>query len=221
MSKSVLRAQLRPVLDAIPHQELQQQARSLLRALAPIIDKYDNIGCYMNMEKGELPTDEIIEGIFKEGKSVYLPRCTNTAHSGQIKLRDVGSKPQRHLTFHRMDSFEQIRKLKPSGRYGLREPEAEETAPLPPAELDVILVPGVGFDMHGGRLGHGAGYYDDYMFRCDKYNNRRPLLIGMALVEQRVLSVPMESHDVSMDGIAWGDGSLVWTGSRNSIYIDK
>ena len=48
------------------------------------------------------------------------------------------------------------------GYFGIREP-ASRCARLPSTRLDLILVPGVAFDLHGRRLGRGKGYYDQLL----------------------------------------------------------
>lgn len=77
---------------------------------------------------------------------------------------------------------------------GMREPVAG-AEPCRPENLAVVLLPGVAFDAHGGRLGHGAGYYDRFLGRLVK----KPLLVGVAYEWQVLPSVPQGSWDQPMD----------------------
>ena len=73
------------------------------------------------------------------------------------------------------------------GRFGIREP-AENCARLS-FTLDLILVPGVAFDLQGRRLGRGKGYYDHLLAAV------RGTTCGVAFDEQVVPRVPVEPHD--------------------------
>jgi 5-formyltetrahydrofolate cyclo-ligase len=78
------------------------------------------------------------------------------------------------------------------GHFGIREPHSR-CAPLPSARLDLILVPGVAFDLHGHRLGRGKGYYDQLL------KGLSGTTCGVAFDQQIVDEIPVEPHDVSLD----------------------
>ncbi len=80
------------------------------------------------------------------------------------------------------------------GRYGIREP-VERCAEFPSNRLDLILVPGVAFDLHGRRLGRGKGFYDQLLAVV------RGTSCGVAFDEQIVGEIPVEPHDAELDCI--------------------
>ena len=51
------------------------------------------------------------------------------------------------------------------------------------------------FTLQGARLGHGAGYYDEYLWRHEQMHNTRPYTIALSLKEQIVAAVPISNHD--------------------------
>jgi 5-formyltetrahydrofolate cyclo-ligase len=91
------------------------------------------------------------------------------------------------LRFHR---WRPGRELIP-GRFGTLHPECDLVAP------DVLLVPLLGFDRLGHRLGYGAGYYDRTL---EGLPGRRTIGCGFAV--QVVERVPVETHDRRLDVIA-------------------
>ena len=72
---------------------------------------------------------------------------------------------------------------------GLREPA--KGAPIPVADIDLVIVPGLGFDAHGNRLGRGRGFYDRFLGHRDF----RGVACGISLAEQVVESIPAGPHD--------------------------
>ena len=82
------------------------------------------------------------------------------------------------------------------GYRGILEP-AEDALPVPDAEIDLAIVPGLAFDRAGHRLGRGKGYYDRLLPRlhCPK--------LGLAFPCQVLDEVPIEAHDVALDGIIY------------------
>lgn len=82
-------------------------------------------------------------------------------------------------------------------------PDAPEADPR---TLDAVLLPLLGFDARGARLGSGAGYYD----RCFafRHGTDRPLLVGIAFAVQRFQDLPTDCWDVCLDAVVTEDGWL-------------
>lgn len=72
---------------------------------------------------------------------------------------------------------------------------------------DVFLMPMLGFDRHGTRLGYGGGYYDRTLARLQK----RPRLVGFAFARQEIDHIPRQAHDVPLDAIVTELGVRVFT----------
>ena len=80
-----------------------------------------------------------------------------------------------------------------AGAYGIPEPPAEAPVVLP----DLLVVPGLAFDVAGGRLGSGAGFYDRWLAVADP----RPWTAGVCDDRFLLDAVPTEPHDVAMDEV--------------------
>lgn len=87
-------------------------------------------------------------------------------------------------------------------RYGIPEPATPER-PLAPFQLDLVLVPVLGFDRYGQRLGYGGGWYDrSFAFLGEQARPTEPLLVGIAYDFQQVDTLPAEAWDIPLDFIA-------------------
>jgi 5-formyltetrahydrofolate cyclo-ligase len=83
-----------------------------------------------------------------------------------------------------------------NNRYNIPQPSAAATR-WAVAKLDIIFLPLVGWDLCGGRLGMGGGFYDRTLSGISG-----PLLVGLAHENQQVEKIPQESWDVALDYIA-------------------
>jgi 5-formyltetrahydrofolate cyclo-ligase len=100
------------------------------------------------------------------------------------------------ITDFRRDSAMRI------NRYGIAEPDPRHAAIIPARHLDVVLLPLVGFDSHGWRLGSGAGFYDRSLHHLREHRRwRRPKLIGVGYECQRVARLQPDRWDVPLDGM--------------------
>jgi len=88
-----------------------------------------------------------------------------------------------------------------TNRYGIAEPSLSKAAE-PPETDDLVLVPCLAAGWNGARLGHGRGYYDRYLQRCDA----RPYGVLFACQMSDMPLWQPESHDVSLSGIFTEEG---------------
>lgn len=120
----------------------------------------------------EVETSEMARRVHAEGKRLLLPFLEEERmEAGEVRPDD---------------------ELVVSG-YGPREP-ARRVA-VDPAEVDVVVAPGLAFDRQGYRLGYGGGHYDRYLHRMGP----RALRIGIGFADQIVERVPREPSDERLD----------------------
>ena len=96
-------------------------------------------------------------------------------------------------------------------RLGFLQPH--RTAPeVLPAELDMVLLPGLAFDLWGTRLGRGAGYFDELLSRT------RPdaVAVGVTPAALVVDCLPVEPHDVRVSRLATEEGVIPVAGSEHA-----
>jgi len=129
----------------------------------------------------ELDTKEIINKALEEGKRIFIPRIENKTKS--MDAVEITS----------LDNLEE-------SKYGILEPSIYKKA-IEPNEIDLIIVPGVGFDRCGGRIGYGAGYYDRYFKKINKENLVDIKKVALAYDLQILEQVPMDEFDVPIDYI--------------------
>jgi 5-formyltetrahydrofolate cyclo-ligase len=92
-----------------------------------------------------------------------------------------------------------------ANRFGILEPQPLGVLHRP-QQFDLIVVPLLGFDKHGARLGMGGGYYDrTFAFRLSRKTWCRPLLVGLAFACQEVTHVPRDAWDLQLDYVVTND----------------
>jgi 5-formyltetrahydrofolate cyclo-ligase len=88
-------------------------------------------------------------------------------------------------------------------RYGIPEPEHDAATALAPIDLDVVLMPLLGFDRRGHRIGSGAGYYDrSFAFLRATARPAKPILVGIGYSLQELPSIASATWDVALDYVA-------------------
>lgn len=148
MLKSELRKDVLKARYALTPAELAEKSdRAIDRLLA--MDEYRQasaIMVYLDF-RNEVQTGGLVTKAMADGKKVAIP------------VTDIAN---RRLTPSLLVDFPGD--LQP-GAWGILEPKPECMRVLEPKELDLVIVPGVAFDMDGNRLGYGGGFYDRFLPR--------------------------------------------------------
>lgn len=85
--------------------------------------------------------------------------------------------------------------------YNIPEPDVPTDLELNASELDLILMPLVGFNSLKKRIGMGGGFYDRTLsFKVDKPKHK-PYLVGIAYECQKLENIPVETHDIGLDNV--------------------
>lgn len=141
------------------------------------LSEYDcahEVGAYFSLPS-EVQTAQLLEKCWRDGKEVCVPAF------------DPGNGT---YTFSKAGAGCALKK----GALGILEPAMRSSVEAD--RLQLIFVPGLAFDMYGGRLGHGAGHYDAMLRGA-----LGAFKIGLAFDFQLVDQVPMTSSDISMNAI--------------------
>jgi 5-formyltetrahydrofolate cyclo-ligase len=149
------------------------------------------VALYMPM-RGEVDLRPAVVAAWRNGSAVYMPKIVNRRRGRMAFLPWTPDQPRRR------------------NLYGIEEP-TRDTGRLEARQLDTVVMPVVGFDRQGNRLGMGAGYYDRAMHRrLDRARLwRRPRLVGVAFACQELPSIPTSPWDVPLDLIVTERGVLV------------
>ena len=139
-----------------------------------------NILFYVSYDK-EVDTHEMIKESLLNGKTVLVPK-TNTQ--------------KKTICVSKLLSWND---LSPCA-YSILEPREDCIREVPVSSVELLIVPGVVFDLCGNRIGHGMGYYDRLL-----KNTPQTHTLGLAFECQIIESIPAEEHDEKVEMILTED----------------
>jgi 5-formyltetrahydrofolate cyclo-ligase len=187
LTRPELRFTLRQQRKAVTRSTARAAADAVARHLARrIVFKGQRIAVYSAFD-GEIDVTPVVRQAQRAGCVVYVPRIVN-------------------MRTRQMAFVELVRQhLAPNNdhhdRPTMREPRSGLQRRINPRLLDVVLVPLVAFDVHGWRLGFGAGFYDrKFSFRRRQFVHK-PLLIGVGYEFQRIPPQIPSAWDVLLDAV--------------------
>ena len=173
-----LRSVLRQRRRALTVEQQQVAGLGLCHILidSGVLAARQHIALYLAND-GEIDPTQLQRYLWRQNKNCYLPVVADNHEMVFAEYR-----PNTRLV---------------ANRFGINQPSLPGTV-LSPGQLDLILLPLTGFDVSGGRLGMGGGFYDRVLANPEE----RPMLIGLAHECQKVDSIPAESWDVPLCAIA-------------------
>lgn len=175
--KNFLRQDFLSRRAAIPHDERDRISHELIKKfLATEIYRTSKIIMAYASTPDELQLDELFAAGFADGKILAIPFI-------------VGKGNMRAVVVPSFDALE-------VGAFNIMTVKHDVRNFIKPAQIDCVIVPGAAFDIHGGRLGLGGGYYDRFLPRA--VNAKK---IAFAYDFQVVDNLPVESHDIKVDAI--------------------
>ncbi len=183
--KKRLREKLLKRRDAIPP-ELKSAKESAIEDRLfsqDIFKKARSILLYVSF-RSEVDTRKFLHDIIKLGKKLVLP-LVDTRHK-VLKLYEIKNPDE----------------LKP-GYMGIPEPGILRYRRCSLKDIDLVIIPGTGFDPNGNRLGYGGGYYDKLlsMEARELAEIDHITTIALAFEEQIGEEIPSEPHDIKVDMI--------------------
>ena len=130
-------------------------------------------------DEREVCTEEMIKRSMRMQKTIALP---------------VTYKAERRLRFFKIENYSEL--IATPKNFYIPEPIPSEKNIIVESDFDLVIVPGIAFNLNGYRLGWGFGFYDDFLSRVSRQTKR----IGLGY-ELQIADFPVENHDIPVDKI--------------------
>lgn len=178
MNKQQLRKEIKQQRNQLSVEYIKQKSKRIKNTLfsLEIFHSASTILFYVSYGK-EVDTHEMIKDCLSLNKTVIIPKSLPDSQT---------------LLLSKIQNWDDLEK----GCYDILEPKPSQIQEVSSTALDLIIVPGIVFDIHKNRIGHGKGYYDKLL-----YSNQNIPTIGLAFECQIVDQINTEEHDIKIDMI--------------------
>ena len=180
MNKEEIRRKILKKRLSLSPEDIRDKSRQVFLNLTETVEyrNSQNIMFYV-ATRSEVQTEEMIKMSIKMGKNIFvpiiLPECINLAPS---KIFDFDIELEK-------------------GKKGILEPKKEYYRLFPTENIDLIIVPGVAFDLSGNRIGRGFGYYDNFLRKV----RSSAKIIALAFEMQIVKKIITDKNDIPVHKI--------------------
>ena len=173
--KSEIRSRIEKQRRCLPSESVFSQSSKIISRLKGL-HEYQNaktIHCYVSW-RNEVNTHELIKVTLEAGQQVVVPVTDLSSHT---------------LVHSEIKSFSELKK----GTFGILEPPKDRLRKVTISEFDLVIVPGVAFDLSGHRIGFGGGFYDGFL------GNVKATKIALAYEFQMLDKIPTRPEDEKVD----------------------
>ena len=175
MEKRDMRRNIRMLKKQYTEVQLREKSRLVINRLMEneSVRKAKTICLYYSLPD-EVYTHDLVENLMKAGKEVLLPRVIGEE---EMEIRKYTGMQDMTVS-----------------AYHIFEPSGELFTAY--HDIDVVVVPGMGFDKEGNRLGRGRGYYDRFLCQIPEIYK-----IGICFDFQIMDKIPTESTDIPVNTV--------------------
>ena len=174
IKKDKIRKEILAKRNILSDKDINKKSDLIIKNLVSYIENVQNIMIFMDM-KTEVKITKLLELYPK--KNFFISKITNSKNR-EMKINKYN---KNELILHKFGYYE-------SSSNDFYDEEI----------LDVVIVPALAFDSKKNRIGFGGGYYDTFLEKVRKKNNK-VLFIGICYDFQIIDSIPTEKHDVTLD----------------------
>jgi 5-formyltetrahydrofolate cyclo-ligase len=174
--KEIVRKELIKIRNNLKRNEIIQKSKLIKNRLFNLTEfsQASTILFYISYGN-EVFTHDMIKESMQLEKKVIVPKT---------------DKKNRQIILSKLKNWKDLEK----GSYGILEPNQINYISI--EEIELILIPGVGYDSNGNRIGHGKGYYDNLLKK-----SKEILHIGLAFEIQIIEKIPTRVYDIPVDKI--------------------
>ncbi|KAJ9087377.1 hypothetical protein DSO57_1033874 [Entomophthora muscae] len=190
--KANVRREIKAKLSTLSNSYVKEQSLNICNRLfdLPVFHQSCNVSVYLSMPSMEVQTTGILYRLLEKGNKCFVPKCSGQTMD-MLQILDG-------------EDFASL----PLNTWNIPEPDVSKSRKSvfdEPSGLDLIIMPGLGFDVDRNRIGHGKGYYDKFLHQYHAKFGKYPLMVGLALPEQLIDNVPCDELDVKLDYIILPD----------------
>jgi len=180
MNKEEIRSKILKKRLSLPYEDIRDKSHQVFLKLDDTLEYINsqNIMFYA-ATRSEVQTEEMIKMSIKMGKNVFIPI---------ILPESIDLAPSKIVDFD-------IELEK--GKKGILEPMKEYHRLFPSENIDLIIVPGIAFDLNGNRVGRGFGYYDNFLRKV----RSSAKIIALAFEMQIVKKIFVDKNDIPVNKI--------------------